>query len=104
MTSATGINLSKKLNDEAFKVDGSILSAPGIGLGLNLRMGCNFFLKNKFSISPFVGVGLDPFIWAPDAESLLNQTYDMATDPFTIIFRYQLGMAINFSNNSRDER
>ena len=44
---------------------------------------------------PFVGLGYTPFLWAPDVESILNQTYDLASKGYTSMLSFQLGLKIS---------
>ena len=117
------LHITRELNDVIFNVDSNKLNVYGVGPVFNffiyyrhinllsrkrtttsLKMGDVVIKDSEKSkmrytnivLKPFVGLGYTPFLWAPDAETILNQTYDLASKGYTSMLSFQLGFKISF--------
>lgn len=90
------LNLTRKINDLSLNVDSNKLSALGLGCNISFRLSLpytsiNLNTDKMMRLSPFMSFRISPLIWASDAESILNQTYNLITEPLISIFEFTIG-------------
>jgi hypothetical protein len=75
--SASGLLLSRKMNDISAASEDKSLRALGIGCHLSVSVGREIRLSEKMELVPFVRIGSIPWMHTPESEVVLNQTRGM---------------------------
>jgi hypothetical protein len=95
LVGATSSALFRNVNGEAFVVDDERAKAFGIGGSLGFKLGYSLPLKNNSHVSPFVALGLTPYLYAPKTESVINQTSGLVARNWAGILSLQIGFAFH---------
>lgn len=99
IVAANSSALYRNLNQSAFIYDDTHSKAFSIGAEASLKIGYYIKLKNNFYISPFVSFAYAPYVYAPQTETVINQTKSLSSKNWTSILNTQIGMAFHFKNN-----
>ncbi|MGL5891132.1 MAG: hypothetical protein ACRC3B_14680 [Bacteroidia bacterium] len=95
--SATAGTLNRRINGEPLLVDESRAKALSIGGSINLKSGYYLKPKNRTTLSPFIAVGFCPYLYAPNAEGVINQTQELSGKEWTMLLTVQAGLGIYFN-------
>jgi hypothetical protein len=93
--SATACGLYRNVNDQAFEYDDAKSKSFGIGGDIQVKMGYQMKLKNKYFLSPFISIACTPYLYAPNNEAVVNQTKGLTSANWTSILGAQAGLTIH---------
>jgi hypothetical protein len=93
--SATASGLYRNVNDQAFEYDDAKSKSFGIGGDIQVKMGYQMKLKNKYFLSPFISIACTPYLYAPNNEAVVNQTKGLTSANWTSILSAQAGLTIH---------
>jgi hypothetical protein len=95
-TSVIATILTKKVNTTHFTYDEE--QTPAYGIGGNIAMRCGYKLPSKSSLQliPFAQADCTPYHFAPNDETLINQTRALVTANWKGMFSVQIGVAVKF--------
>jgi hypothetical protein len=80
----------------AYEFDEGNPKAFGIGGDVCIKTGYGLPLKGRASLVPFIAIAYTPYLYSPQAESVLNQTTGLTGRPWTGIFSAQAGISVHF--------
>lgn len=100
LISAKAGTLNRRINGEPLVVDEENLKARSIGGSVNLFSGYNLKTKGRTLLSPFIAVGYCPFLFAPNAEGVINQTLELSGKSWTTLLTAQVGFGIRFNRKA----
>ena len=86
--------LTRRINGEAFEFDSERAKAYGIGGQIDLKIGYEIALNEKWFLAPFIGVGYVPYFYTPNTESILNQTTELVSEEEPSLFRASFGVIL----------
>ncbi|MEQ9204993.1 MAG: hypothetical protein RLO09_20535 [Cyclobacteriaceae bacterium] len=92
--------LTKRMNQETFKVDGETLQSWHFGGQVQLNMGYKIALNRGFHISPYVGIGYAPYMTEGQAEVVINQTSTLVDQEYDAMMNWNLGLMFHFIKSS----
>lgn len=95
--------LNRHINGEPLVVDDENLKATGIGGSVHLKSGYYLKAKGRILLSPYIAVGYCPFLYAPNAEGVINQTQELSGNSWTALLNAQLGVGITFNRKTNAE-
>lgn len=90
-------SLKRKINDETFEFVEEKTRAFGIGGNLSLRYLYTFYINPNYNLSPFVGVNYSPYLYAPNTETVINQTKTLYTKAWTAVVKMDIGIKVVFN-------
>jgi hypothetical protein len=90
-------SLKRKINDETFAFVEEKNRAFGIGGNLSLRYFYSLRFNRNLILSPFAGVNYSPYLYAPNTETVINQTKTLYTKPWTSVVRMDVGIKLLFN-------
>lgn len=93
--SATTTGLFRNVNGEPFVYDEARSKAFGIGGELQLKLGYSLELNHSYRFSPWISAGYTPYLYSPNTETAINQTYGLSSRSWTGIFGAQAGVAFH---------
>lgn len=96
VVSAITSGLFRSVKEPDFDFDEGNPRAFGIGGDVCLKAGYGFQLKGRASLVPFIAMAYTPYLYSPQAESVLNQTTGLTGRNWTGIFSAQAGISLHF--------
>lgn len=87
-------SLKRKINDETFAFAEEKTSAFGIGGNLSLRYLYSLRYNRNLVLSPFAGLNYSPYLYAPNTETVINQTKTLYTKAWTPVVRIDVGLKV----------
>lgn len=87
-------SLKRKINDETFAFAEEKTHAFGIGGNLSLRYLYSLRFNRNLVLSPFAGLNYAPYLYAPNTETVINQTKTLYTKPWTPVVRVDVGLKV----------
>lgn len=89
---AIGGLLSRKVNGEVFEVDSEKKRAMGGSAQLGVTASYDIALTERSSLLPFVGLGYTPYYFAPETESILNQSQELTGEDYSALLTWKVGV------------
>lgn len=87
--------LLRRVNQTPYFYDDKRAKALGIGGNIGVKCAYRCLKINKrLTVSPYVDAGFTPYFYAPEFESLINQTKQLASKKSTDILNLELGLII----------
>lgn len=87
-------SLKRKINDETFAFAEEKTHAFGIGGNLSLRYLYSLRFNRNLILSPFAGLNYAPYLYAPNTETVINQTKTLYTKAWTPVVRVDVGLKV----------
>jgi hypothetical protein len=95
--------LNRRINGEPLVVSDENLKATSIGGSVNLKSGYYLKTKGRTLLSPYIALGYCPFLYAPNAEGVINQTSELSGRSWTMLLTAQVGLGIRFNRKTNAE-
>ena len=93
--SAISSGIFRNVNGKPFIYDEKKAKAFGIGVDVVLKLGYNVKFKSQTDFSPFIALGLTPYLFSPNSEAVINQTKKLTSENWTSIFFSQIGLSVH---------
>lgn len=90
-------SLKRKINDETFAFAEEKTRAFGIGGSLTVRYLYAIRYNRNLVFAPFIETTFSPYLYAPNTETVINQTKTLYTKPWTPVVRMDVGIKLLFN-------